>query len=140
MKAAIFCHIEGNYLDSRIQQELHRQYNLLKDYAHQQGFSIEYAAFHTDSFYLNHPDRVLLSLIQNAQAEKFDLILVESKACFPLSQPDLLPPIRLFIQQEHQMLEIGTRSTPLTQPRSPQSVTATYMRQNLASQFDFSMQ
>lgn len=140
MKAALFCHAEGNHLDSKIQRELHRQYNLLEEYAHQQGFSIEYTAFHTDSFHLDSPDRVLLSLMQNAQAEKFDLILVESKTCFPLSQPDLLPPIRLFIQQEHQMLEIGTSSTPLIQPYQPQPVTATYIRHSPASSINLSMQ
>lgn len=141
MKIALFCHADGDPLDSGIQQELSRQYTLLEDYAHRQDYSIEYAAFHTGSLCLDPPDQVLLALLQYAQAKEFDVILVESKARFPLSQPDRLPPIELYFLQEGQRLEFGTSTAPIFQqfPPRPDSIAA-YWRQDSAPTFGFSLQ
>ena len=141
MKAALFCHVDGDSLDAGVHQELNRQYALLEDYAHQQGYFIEYAAFHTGNFCLEPLDRVLLALLQHARAKDFDMILVESKACFPLSRPDRLPPIRLHFLQENQRLAVGTSTSSIFQqlPTFPDNV-ATYWRQGSTPTFAFSLQ
>lgn len=141
MKVALFCHVEGNPSERKIHKELCRQYALLENYAHQHGLSIEYIAFHTNSFCLDSPDKVFLALLQHTQAREFDTILVESKTCFPLSQPKRLPPIKLYFLQEAQRLEVGTSTAPIFQSlRSPLGSTTVYWRQDPVPTFDFFLQ
>jgi len=140
-KVALFCHAEDDPSKTETKQELHRQYAVLENYSHQNGFSLEYAAFHTGQFYLDPPDKILLSLLQHAQRKMFDLILVESKNRFPLSQPDCLPPISLYFLQEAQSIDVGTSTAPIFQLlQTPSDKTAIYWRHGHAVNFDFSLQ
>lgn len=130
MNAALFCHAEGSSLEKEVQQELTSQYTLLDRYAHQQGFSIEYAAFHTGSLCTPLQDRVLSDLLQQAHAKQFEIILVKSKACFPHSLQAYLPPIQIAFLQEAQWLQAGSSAAPALQqlPTLPAD-TVVYWRQ-----------
>ncbi len=130
MKAALFCHAEGDLLDTKIQRELRRQHALLEEYARQQGLFVEYAAVHTDGFHLGSPDRVLRALLSQAQAGEFDMILAESKTCFPFLQLDRLLSVPVYLIQEARWLETGEGGALIyQQPISPPDNVVIYWRQ-----------
>lgn len=130
MNAALFCHAKGSPLARDVQQKLISQYILLERYARQRGFSIEYTAFHAGDFFLDPPDRVLSALLQQAQAKQFEVILVESKACFPHFLQSYLPSIQIaFLREAHQLRAKGS-ATPALQQLSPlPTETVVYWRQ-----------
>lgn len=134
MKAALFCHVEGSPLARDVPQKLISQCILLERYARQHGFSIEYTAFHAGGFCLDPPDRVLSALLQQAQAKQFEVILVESKACFSRSLQSHLPSIQIiFLREAHQLRAKGS-ATPVLQRLSPLPTdTVVYWRQASAS-------
>lgn len=130
MKAALFCHVEGSPLARDIQQELISQYILLERYAHQHGLSIEYTAFHTGCFCLDPPDRVLSALLQQAQTKQFEVILIESNACFSHFLQSYLPSIQIVFLREAPQLRAKGSATPVLQQLSPLPTdTVVYWRQ-----------
>lgn len=130
MKAALFCHVEGSPSARDVQQELISQYILLERYARQHRLSIEYTAFHTGGFCLDPPDRVLSALLQQAQAKQFEVILVESKACFSHVPQSHLPSIQIVFVQEAHQLKTRSSAAPVLQQLSPLPTdTVVYWRQ-----------
>ena len=121
MNVAIFCHHSESPINDAVQQklELQRQCSLLESYAVQQGWSVEHCFFHTGNFDFKHPDDVLLHLLQYAQADEFELVLVEHMGLFPTNHPNQIPPIQLFFVNEDVKVSIGSSNCPIFQEMPP---------------------
>lgn len=123
IKTAIFCHSDSYAADDLARQELQRQCCVLENYAIDRQWTVEHCFLHTGKLNFKDPDEVLLRLFRYAQTKAFALILVERMALFPVSQPILIPYVRLYFINEHICLPAGVNTgavfqTEFTPPRN----------------------
>ncbi len=119
MNVALFCHSSGRPTEINTQQELCRQCRALENFAQSRGWSVEYCFFHTGEIDFEHPDTVLLHMLQYAHTGEFERILVEHNGLFPAIDPNQLPPIQVHFIRENQLLFIGKSHSPIFQEVPP---------------------
>lgn len=115
----LFCHTT----EPNAQSALHRQHDLLTQYANQNGLSIEHCFFHVGSYDFENPDDVLLSFLRSAQQDDLGLILIESASLFPITHQEYIPQMEVCFVNEGLCHTIGNTGVEITfvdsQPETP---------------------